>query len=691
METNPERTVTVQMVPQLAVVDTLGNKESNANWAKDPKLKLSQVSAKPSLSSPDKHDSQSLMPATSNVIQHPQKMASKEVEPVKSPLSNKAIPGNGNQVLLENVPIGDEHLPNLPLTSHDQRDSNANMEVSPSTNKVDECKTNVSTTVPSKVEVRNNDCRRESPNVISSAKAESPREGDKYSPANDKNHNPVELKDCSSGFQPDNKGNISSNKPKDSALSQKNNEPDHIECSPKPKQGKGNPLSSTKSPSLRKTAEDQETSKNSCLNRSENAGPATKVIKVSTNTHQPACNTPYGQHGESFPPPQAASMQWSVKTSQMNTSALEGLLKSAMYREASTMTVSTSPAPVKKCHDMEVQAVAQMCSKAVATSPSLLRSSSDAVLREALQSQVAVCKVNDGTHHKKHPSQAAMTDLKSDSFTVEAEMCSFQDSGVHAETSSKQDDYRLGAKPKDSGPTLCNIQPVYQIHIDHKKEHGTGKSQKMSGAQISASSTDALSFKSGISSGALAVSKSESTVNNNTAQCPAAATAKADQGQLKTTSGATPQPDQTGEKDWHPEEKRKQPKGEIQGKGAVYSKQKVEPDRNVEEEDDSEKEKEKGVHDVVWDEQGMTWEVYGASVDPESLGFAIQSHLQCKIKEQERKIVAQTSFRKSVPAGDSPRRGRKDKRRQRNIFRSMLQNVRRPNCCVRTPPSSVLE
>uniref|UniRef100_A0A8C4RPE6 G protein-regulated inducer of neurite outgrowth C-terminal domain-containing protein n=1 Tax=Erpetoichthys calabaricus TaxID=27687 RepID=A0A8C4RPE6_ERPCA len=95
----------------------------------------------------------------------------------------------------------------------------------------------------------------------------------------------------------------------------------------------------------------------------------------------------------------------------------------------------------------------------------------------------------------------------------------------------------------------------------------------------------------------------------------------------------------------------------------------------------------KRVRDVVWDEQGMTWEVYGASLDPESLGFAIQSHLQSKIKEHERQIISQT--RKSVSSATSP--SKRHKRRQQNIFRSVFQNVRRPNCCVRPPPSSVLD
>ncbi|GAA6103254.1 G protein-regulated inducer of neurite outgrowth 2 [Tachysurus ichikawai] len=39
------------------------------------------------------------------------------------------------------------------------------------------------------------------------------------------------------------------------------------------------------------------------------------------------------------------------------------------------------------------------------------------------------------------------------------------------------------------------------------------------------------------------------------------------------------------------------------------------------------------VKDVKWDSEGMTWEVYGASVDPEELGLAIQKHLELQIKE----------------------------------------------------------
>lgn len=62
--------------------------------------------------------------------------------------------------------------------------------------------------------------------------------------------------------------------------------------------------------------------------------------------------------------------------------------------------------------------------------------------------------------------------------------------------------------------------------------------------------------------------------------------------------------------------------------------------------------------EVAWDEQGMTWEVYGASVDLESLGRAIQLHLESKIREQQDHI---RTLRKSV-CSDSGVRGLKAKK-----------------------------
>ncbi|OCT99999.1 G protein-regulated inducer of neurite outgrowth 3 [Xenopus laevis] len=98
---------------------------------------------------------------------------------------------------------------------------------------------------------------------------------------------------------------------------------------------------------------------------------------------------------------------------------------------------------------------------------------------------------------------------------------------------------------------------------------------------------------------------------------------------------------------------------------------------------------EKSVKDVVWDEQGMTWEVYGASMDPESLGIAIQNHLQRQIREHEKMIRAQLKQNRKSICSDSS--GKKHKRRQHRVFQSILKNIRRPNCCSRPPPTSVVD
>ncbi|XP_072110873.1 uncharacterized protein [Mobula birostris] len=101
--------------------------------------------------------------------------------------------------------------------------------------------------------------------------------------------------------------------------------------------------------------------------------------------------------------------------------------------------------------------------------------------------------------------------------------------------------------------------------------------------------------------------------------------------------------------------------------------------------------KSKNVRDVIWDEQGMTWEVYGASLDPESLGFAIQCHLQRQIVEYEKQIKVTNQSKRSASIDATPGSSKPNKRRQQNIFRTVLQNMRSPQCCVRPEPSSVID
>ncbi|KAK3547188.1 hypothetical protein QTP86_017553, partial [Hemibagrus guttatus] len=72
--------------------------------------------------------------------------------------------------------------------------------------------------------------------------------------------------------------------------------------------------------------------------------------------------------------------------------------------------------------------------------------------------------------------------------------------------------------------------------------------------------------------------------------------------------------------------------------------------------------------EVAWDEQGMTWEVYGAAVDMESLGFAIQNHLQRKIQEHEQRIGhLRKSISLSEHSNNDGKRGNKIKKK-RNAF-----------------------
>ncbi|XP_031719013.1 G protein-regulated inducer of neurite outgrowth 3 [Anarrhichthys ocellatus] len=736
MGTNPKRTVTVQMVPQLAAVDMLGNKEPNANWAKEPHLKLSQVCPKPTLTSPDhKQDNSSLTASSANTTPHTQKMASKGGEPVCSTVSDKPVPANGNQTKSELVTGRNQQMQDLSPTGQglgeaggDQRDSNANVKMLSTADEKDICKAGVSPALSaSKVDMQTDDCRIKGPNAAveecakltpsATAREDSNKN---VSPYNKNLNIACELKHTTSEPQRDNKGSILALKDEDTAVPQKSQEPEHLRsCSQttvslqeaaKPKQSMETPaapLSSTTPLSHSKDAEADFTNKTSSSTHPEKDLPLLKKQQVSPDKHQPVSS-----QTDSSTLPQAtqtmpADGQVAEEASQTDTAVFEAQQRQQqngkLYREASTMTLSPSSAPVKQCHDMEVQAVANTCSKAVATSPSLLpfavprRLSGGAVPGEATQSLVVVYQEDGGVglHQMNMSALSASTDPRSGKLTVEAEMCPNQNAGVvfHSDTLSQQEDKRLGAKPKDPGSALCNTQPVYQINIEHShhKEPGeTGNSLNITGVQKSAPKTandEAPSLKSGTAPGTAGATKSRSADSHNAAPSQAAVTTKPSQA-LPTATNTTSKPDLTKKKAESPKQKAKGG-GKAQKKEAKSGKQKKEQERKEEEEDQTQKEK--NIHDVVWDEQGMTWEVYGASVDPESLGFAIQSHLQCKIKEQEKKLVAQTSIRKSVSGVDSPGHVSKSKRRQHSIFRSMLQNARRPNCCVRPPPSSVLE
>lgn len=688
MGTNPKRTVTVQMVPQLAVVDTLSNKESNANFAKEPNLKLSKVCPKPTLTSPDhKEENSPPTAAPTNVASQNQNAASTRGEPASGP-APKAAPANGNQGMSERVTGGHQPMPDLSEAGQgageaesDRRDSNANVNLLSPADEKDACKASLSSAAAaaaSKVNLQTSVCRGKTPRAAEErakpTTSAQPDDSNKHAPPNNKNLNACESKQPASSPQRDSEGRPSASKHTVGAVAQKPNEPDEAQSSSQ------SSVSLQETPQLQQTtaatapppykSKEEEAGTKSAKNNStstlpeKDAQPATNPL-LSSDKHQAVCT-----EKDSAQPPATCNTSTRAQAAQ-DASQAGTQQHSKVYKEASTMTSSPSFTPAKQCHDMEVQAVANMCSKAVATSPSLLPF---AVTRTHSVGAV--------------PREEAMR------LTVEAEMCPNQSSGLlfHPETLSQEQHVRLGAKPKEPGSGLCSIQPVYQINIEHgnhKEQKETGNSQDTSGLQMASTAKTPTAEGQRLKSGTPPETESGPADRQTTAPSttkpkqalPAATTTVA-----AAAANTASKTDLAKAKDEISKDTSKEAASKAKTK---ETKQKVEPERN--EEDDEQKQKGKSVHDVVWDEQGMTWEVYGASLDPESLGFAIQSHLQCKIKEQERKLIARTSIRKSVSGVDSPQNGRKNKRRQQNIFRSMLQNVRRPNCCVRPPPSSVLE
>lgn len=687
MGSNPKRTVTVQMVSQLPGVDTLGNKETNANWSKEPNSRFPQVCANPTLPPPDLHqDNVSLMATPTGTSPRPQIPASGETELVAGAVSEKP----GKEIKREAVTGGEQQMSVRGRAAGEAgggpRDSNANMKMLRLADDKEICEAAVPSAVPvSKVNEQGSVC---SLSAVKEARALVIEDDHKRaSPEGGNLNRPGELQNT----QPQ---NSSAPVNKDSGVPRMHREPDHIHSCPQETtvteqstEHREAPLSARTAPSESKESEKRLT--NTSSEPPETDLPPVKKPAVASDQHRSASS----QMDPSSPLPakqiMAACGQVASDVSQPHMAVAKGQQHCCkQYREASTMTFPPSRTPVKQHQDMEVQAVANTCSKAVATSPSLMpfalsrRQSGGTASGAEEQSTAVVFQAAQGG--AEHQMYVRPTDAKSDGIRVEAEMCSKQN---------------ISSGAKDATVGQCNTQPVYQIHIDHSNhtEQGDSGSSVKKGAEVQAPAVTAASAEalgSGAPQQTPAATKASPADSGKAMATRAVAVAAARLEQTATTPAATAtvntasKPGVPKNKTGHAEEK---PEAKHPLKETQADKQSTEPERKEEEEQQSGKERGKSIHDVVWDEQGMTWEVYGASVDPESLGFAIQSHLQCKIKEQERKLMAQTSLRKSVSGVDSPRHGRKSKRRQQNIFRSMLQNVRRPNCCVRPPPSSVLE
>lgn len=99
--------------------------------------------------------------------------------------------------------------------------------------------------------------------------------------------------------------------------------------------------------------------------------------------------------------------------------------------------------------------------------------------------------------------------------------------------------------------------------------------------------------------------------------------------------------------------------------------------------------------EVVYDDEGQTWDIYGAQLDPEVLGDAIQRHLQCIMLTEQSvpEVSSQASSRKpskdskgddDVPAATAAEKQEKSSdeyytERQRNFIRRFLNAVTRKN------------
>ncbi|XP_064001443.1 G protein-regulated inducer of neurite outgrowth 2 isoform X1 [Pogoniulus pusillus] len=82
------------------------------------------------------------------------------------------------------------------------------------------------------------------------------------------------------------------------------------------------------------------------------------------------------------------------------------------------------------------------------------------------------------------------------------------------------------------------------------------------------------------------------------------------------------------------------------------------------------------VREVRWDDEGMTWEVYGASVDPEVLGLAIQKHLEIQIEQFQTEPAQLAEKSNEEPPSD--------KTEKKRPFRTMMHSLRYPSCCARS-------
>ncbi|XP_005155457.1 G protein-regulated inducer of neurite outgrowth 3 [Danio rerio] len=576
---NPKRTVTVQMLPQLASIDVLGNKELNANWDIEPKLTLNQDCSSGQKTKADQDN-----------------------------MHLKSSVKDSHTALLEGAVLEDKNMSCHDSEDH-RRPQNSHTNIKTSGQIVTDCDTNLNSHNINKE--KNGNSTTKAP-VVEEKRA-SKETMHNETPSLQKNSSPSDKI----------KSHLSESKDMSCTTSitttaSTSNTPSSAET-----------LVSIQQPlKNQSTTAKEDTCSNDCKDFKP-PGTASGLPVASTNTSHSVCTEAIDEEVQT----QGAAPEVHCK----------------LYREASTMTSAVDFGNQR--HDAEVQAVVTVCSQSTATSPSLLsqqvQQRAVGPLPEETDSISVVVEVK--TTSEIHCSTPSVVSKPSQSGTVM----------VHVDA-DLQKESKLGAKPKEplqNGQRgLSQLQPVYQINIETCSQ-SKQSNETTCHLQSQAASTTAPQNAVKVSN------KTDQDLQQKPTKTP---TSKSEGVSAKLPMDITTATPPTSSST--PQSKKK------------LGAKKLMPEKDDQDEEENAKQSKKSVHDVVWDEQGMTWEVYGASVDPESLGFAIQSHLQCKIKEHEKKIIAQTTFRKSL---SSPP-GKNSKRRQVNVnFRSMFQNVRRPNCCAR--------
>lgn len=758
---NPKRTVTVQMVPQLSSMDTLGNKETNANWDQESNLNVSQDHPSTQKAKPEQdnmcfkssnkgpaHLGEKLLEGTGyssssdsggHKTPEAQECANTKMGQCANNAEERYKDGNANSRPLSVLSAKREDVcvtsPSSVITSP-AADKETNVSDAKMATKREACegksqgRAPTEETISSSGAAQNQNLSHASDPKTTGCAVASPQKNIPKSSGNlnkDSSHLP-ELTDSSTRLEQALATNSDQAKqpPTESASTKGFTtdiskpveicQPAHI--SEKPGTGA----------SILQPDKAQPTPLKEKDHSYEAECPAIKaeplVISQMSSVHHPVPTnsvslSPVTSYSHS---PCSHVTDEAIQT-QDSTSEENQKKHCKLYREASTMTSTADCAcsPSRQRQDVEVQAVAMVCSRAVETSPSLFmhRPNQTCIPQtEEVENLAVVYKTDNAEVPSLITSQSLMgTSINSCGQLIMASSEKVPQPSsvlVHADASLEQES-RLGAKPKEPGPPLYNaqkayppLQPVYQINIETVSQNRPSAEASCHGQGYKASpvlSPSGSSNQDSMGKGLCEVPTKESdeacrVLSDTSAQSEQAAKPPAakspplqeaghcvEASRSKTEAAKAASVPSSSSKSEDKKQTQKQKAEPTKASGS-----KLEPEREKIEQEKAAKQTKKSVHDVVWDEQGMTWEVYGASLDPESLGFAIQSHLQCKIKEHEKKLVTQTTLRKSMSDGASGSPSeRKSKRRQANVFRSMFQNVRRPNCCVRPPPSSVLE